>query len=462
MNSVAVKDFAATPTSGNVEFGLCASLLDYYIRVRQKSESICSLLQVEDYGIQTMPDVSPPKWHLAHTAWFFETLLLSPYLPEYQVYHPAFAVLFNSYYNSLGDQHPRSERGLLSRPTVSEVYQYRSYVDDAMAALLSNHKHPQWERIIEHTVLGLNHEQQHQELLLADIKHIFAYNPLKPVYCEISLPKVSTKVSLTSIAWLRFPAAVYEIGLCRESLTKPFIPAFEFSDNFSHDFFYDNETPGHKQYLQGYRIAPQLVTNAEYIEFIESGAYSKAEHWLSDAWIQLGNEKWQAPLYWQNIDNTWWAMSLSGFQKVDPDAPVCHVSYYEASAYAHWKGKRLPTEAEWEIAAREFAVDGNFLNDGFLQPVAFNSTFSQNKSSFQFFGDVWEWTQSPYSSYPGYQQSTGALGEYNGKFMSNQMVLRGGSCIGAVDHIRGTYRNFFFPGDRWQFSGIRLAEDFES
>jgi len=351
---------------------------------------------------------------------------------------------------------------LLSRPTVSAVYQFRSYVDDAMAALLSNHKHPQWEQIIERTVLGLNHEQQHQELLLADIKHIFAYNPLKPAYCEISLPKVSTKVSPISQAWLRFPAAVYNIGGCRENLAKPQTAAPELSDSFSYDFFYDSETPRHKQFLQGYHIAPRLVTNAEYIEFIESGAYSKAEHWLSDAWALLNNEKWQAPLYWQNIGSTWWTMSLSGFQKVDLDAPVCHISYYEASAYARWQGKRLPTEAEWEIAARDLAVEGNFVNNGYLQPIALNSTFPQNKSSLQFFGDVWEWTQSSYSAYPGYQQSTGALGEYNGKFMSNQMVLRGGSCISAVDHIRGTYRNFFFPGDRWQFSGIRLAEDFDS
>jgi ergothioneine biosynthesis protein EgtB len=411
-------------------------LFERYIRVRQESESICSALKVEDYGIQTMPDVSPPKWHLAHTAWFFETLLLKPYLPEYQCYHPKFAELFNSYYNSLGGQHPRPERGLLARPTVSEIYQYREYVDDAMAALLAHPKHPQWQDIESRTILGLNHEQQHQELLLTDIKHIFAYNPLQPVFRDIKLPRTMSSIR-RELPWLEFPAAVYDVGWQGDS------------------FAYDNESPCHKQYLQGFRLAPRLVTNGQYIEFMESGAYQNALLWLSDAWIEVSKQAWQAPLYWQKIENDWWHMTLSGLQQVDLHAPVCHVSYFEADAYARWKGKRLATEAEWELAARKYDIAGNFRDSGFLQPV----TAGVENGQHQFYGDVWEWTMSPYSPYPGYDQQRGPLGEYNGKFMSNQMVLRGGSCVTPLGHIRASYRNFFYPADRWQFSGIRLAED---
>jgi len=411
-------------------------LLEKYIQIRHDSESICSTLKVEDYGIQTMPDVSPPKWHLAHTAWFFETLLLKPYLPEYQIYHPKYAELFNSYYNTVGRQYPRPERGLLSRPTVSEVYQYRAYVDDAMAALLAHPKHPLWPEINKLTLLGLHHEQQHQELMLTDIKHIFAYNPLRPTYREIKLPPVNNVATHSDMPWLEFSAGMVEMGYSGS------------------DFAYDNELPHHKQYMQGFRLSSTLVSNAQYLEFMQDGAYENPEWWLSEAWSVITKQSWQAPLYWQKINDIWCYMTLSGLRQVDAHAPVCHVSYFEAAAYARWKGKRLATETEWEVAARETKVEGNFRDSGYLQPIAANKNNSR-----QFFGDVWEWTKSPYTSYPGYRQQHGVLGEYNGKFMSSQMVLRGGSCVSPRGHVRVTYRNFFYPADRWQFSGFRLAED---
>jgi len=416
-------------------------LLEKFIQVRHVSESICSTLKVEDYGIQTMLDVSPPKWHLAHTAWFFETLLLKPYLPEYQIYHPKYAELFNSYYNTVGRQYPRSERGLLSRPTVSEVYQYRAYVDDAMAALLAHPKHPLWPEIKKLTLLGLQHEQQHQELMLTDIKHIFAYNPLLPTYREIKLPQVNNVATCKDAPWLEFSAGMVEIGYSGSG------------------FAYDNELPRHKQYMQGFRLSSRLVSNAQYLEFMQDGAYENPEWWLSEAWSVINKQAWQAPLYWQKINDIWYYMTLSGLRQVDEHAPVCHVSYFEAAAYARWKGKRLATEAEWEVAARETNVEGNFRDSGYLQPIAANNIAANKNSNRQFFGDVWEWTKSPYSSYPGYRQQRGVLGEYNGKFMSSQMVLRGGSCVSPKDHIRVSYRNFFYPADRWQFSGFRLAED---
>ncbi|WP_417449377.1 ergothioneine biosynthesis protein EgtB [Kordiimonas sp.] len=405
---------------------------EYFTRVRAESEALCEPLELEDYGVQSMPDASPAKWHLAHTTWFYEQLILGPYQAGYQVYHSAFADLFNSYYESLGSLFTRAERGVLSRPTVAEVYRYRAYVNDAMATLLADTAHRAREEIISRTILGLNHEQQHQELLLTDIKHAFSKNPLRPAYKTLAPQKEGG--AAPPLGWLAFDAGVHEIGH-----TGP-------------GFAYDNETPRHKVYLDGYALADRLVTNGEYLEFMAAGGYEDADLWLSDAWALIREQGWQAPLYWEKSGDRWTAMTLAGLQPVDMAAPVCHVSFYEAAAYARWRGKRLPTEAEWEHAVARQAVAGNLYDADCLRPKAAGG-------SRQFFGDVWEWTASPYTEYPGYHRQSGPFGEYNGKFMSSQMVLRGGSCVTPKGHIRPTYRNFFYPPTRWQYSGIRLAED---
>jgi ergothioneine biosynthesis protein EgtB len=408
------------------------SLLDFYQQVRQLSETICQPLAIEDYVIQTMADVSPPKWHLAHTTWFFETFLLIPYLNNYQVFHPQFGYLFNSYYEAMGKRHPRPLRGLLSRPTVAEVYQYRAYVDRAMRELISlTAAQSQIESLI---ILGLHHEQQHQELLLTDIKHILATNPLRPVYLASDSDSSSKQINFEE-KWLDYPGGLYRIGHQGEG------------------FVFDNENPQHQTFLQDYYLAVRLVTNGEYLEFIEAGGYSQSEYWLSEGWTTIQTEKWQAPLYWEKIDGVWWIMTLGGMQLLQENEPVCHVSFYEADAYARFRSKRLPTEAEWEIAASNLPIRGNFLETGKLHPTAASGMTRPD----QMFGDVWEWTQSAYLPYPGYQPEAGAIGEYNGKFMCNQMVLRGGSCVTSLSHIRPTYRNFFPPSARWQFTGIRLA-----
>ncbi|WP_263975518.1 ergothioneine biosynthesis protein EgtB [Leptolyngbya sp. 7M] len=405
-------------------------LIEQYQQVRQLSEQICQPLAIEDYVIQSMADVSPPKWHLAHTSWFFETFLLVPYLPGYQVFHPQYGYLFNSYYEAVGQRHPRPQRGLLSRPTVAEVYRYRAYVDDGMRVLLSSSLDPTLEALIQ---LGLHHEQQHQELLVTDIKHILALNPLRSAY-RLDLP-ASPVPGSTKEHWLDYPGGLYSIGYA------------------GNEFAFDNESPQHSVYLQDYWLAAQLVTNGEYLEFMQAGGYSKPEHWLSEGWATVQAAQWQAPLYWEPIDGEWWMMTLAGMRPVNLDEPVCHVSFYEADAFARWRGKRLPTEAEWEVATAGVAVQGNFLETGYLHPIAAQGLTRPD----QLFGDVWEWTQSAYLPYPGFQPAAGAVGEYNGKFMCNQMVLRGGSCATPPNHIRSTYRNFFPPAARWQFSGIRLA-----
>jgi len=439
------------------------SLTRYYSRVRADTEGLCEPLVTEDYGIQTIPEVSPPKWHLAHTAWFFETFLLIPYLPGYEAFNTEFSRLFNSYYDSIGYYHPRHERGLLSRPTVKQVYDYRAYVDKHMMRLLTDSHNVERQEIIRRTILGLNHEQQHQELLLTDIKHIFAYNPLRPVY-RVEYPQsrisrergvasdpvlvdaVNNPENVSSLSrgdqsgaqqWVNFDAGVRRIG------------------NDGAGFSYDNEGPLHKVYLNSFRIATRPVTNREYIEFINDNGYRQSGLWHSEAWKKLCDEGWSAPLYWEQRDDQWHYMTLAGMQRVDNDIPVCHVSFFEAAAFARWAGKRLPTEAEWELAAQGLPVQGNFRDENHFQPQAAKSASGLQ----QMYGDVWEWTQSPYVSYPGYKQEHGAFGEYNGKFMSSQMVLRGGSCVSPADHLRATYRNFFYPQERWQFSGFRLAED---
>ena len=406
----------------------------HYNFVRSRTKEICAPLEIEDYCIQTTPEVSPPKWHLAHTAWFFETLVLKPFHRQYKTFHPLYEHIFNSYYDTIGSYHPRPERGLLSRPTVEDVYHYRDHVDHYMSQLIAQFDHPQREEIVARTTLGLNHEQQHQELLLTDIKFNFAYNPLRPAYRPTLLQPHSNVSKLT---WISFEEGLAHCGYKGKA------------------FAYDNEKPRHRTFLHAFKLASRPVTNSEYIDFINAGGYQTSEFWLSEAWKQVKTQKWHAPLYWEKREGAWQYMTLAGMKTVDLNAPVSHVSYFEAAAYARWAGKRLPTEYEWEIAAAQTPVKGNFFDRGYLQPVA----FPNDAGLTQMFGDVWEWTQSPYISYPGYQQAHGPLGEYNGKFMSSQMVLRGGSCATSISHIRPTYRNFFYPHERWQFSGFRLAED---
>lgn len=409
-------------------------LLWRYRHVRQRSEQICKPLTLEDHGIQTMPDVSPPKWHLAHTTWFFEEFLLRPLERDYQAFHPRFGYLFNSYYQTVGHMHPRPQRGFLSRPSTDEIYRYRAYVDEAMAALIASIDEDRWGDFVFRVTLGLHHEQQHQELLLTDIKHIFASNPLRPVYLSPTTPPSG---DVAPLRWRDCPAGLVRIG------------------HDGQDFAYDNETPRHRVWLDDFRLATRPVTNAEYLEFMHSGGYGRPELWLSDGWQTLHARGWEAPLYWERLDDQWWHMTLSGMQPVDLHAPVCHVSLYEADAFARWRGARLPTEAEWENAAAELPVTGNLYESGHLQPRAGETTAAGLQ---QVFGDVWEWTQSAYAPYPGFKPLAGSLGEYNGKFMCNQVVLRGGSCVTPASHIRATYRNFFYPADRWQFTGIRLAQ----
>ena len=408
------------------------TLIEGFRRIRQASEDLCAPLEIEDYGVQTMPDVSPPKWHLAHTSWFFETFLLKPYLHGYREFHLNYVRLFNSYYEQVSEYHPRPLRGLLSRPTVKQVYAYRAYVDEAMQQLLSQTAHPEWMNIESRSIIGLNHEQQHQELLLTDIKHIFACNPLRPVYRD--LPQ--TDAPAASMQWIEQAGGLVKIGATENA------------------FAYDNERPRHQVFLQPFKLASRLVTNAEYLDFINDGGYTRPELWLSEGWKAIKDGRFKTPLYWEQHEGEWWYMTLSGMQPLNPNAPVCHVNYFEADAYANWAGKRLPTEAEWESVAVSQPIEGNMRDQGYLQPQP-----GQTAGMQQLFGDVWEWTQSAYSSYPGFQPPTGALGEYNGKFMCGQYVLRGGSCVTPADHIRTSYRNFFYPADQWQFSGVRLAED---
>lgn len=408
---------------------------DYYLKVRAATVSLCVPLAVEDYVIQTMVDVSPPKWHLAHTSWFFENFLLLPYLAAYQVFHPQFGYLFNSYYETVGSFNPRKQRGFLSRPTVNETLDYRNHVDRFMEELITHADTEQWRTLAPLLLLGLHHEQQHQELLLTDIKYNFAMNPLRPAYRpHITLSTESAR----PMEWLHCLGGIRQIG-CADG-----------------EFAFDNERPRHRVFLENYRLASRPITNGEYLSFIEAGAYRDPQYWLSEGWLTVQKQQWQAPLYWEQRDNAWWMMTLSGMREVNLAEPVCHISYYEADAYARWAGKRLPTEAEWESAAGDSAMQGNFRESGVLHPLPCSPDSSKPA---QLFGDVWEWTQSPYAPYPGYLPAAGSIGEYNGKFMCKQMVLRGGSCVSPSAHLRATYRNFFPPEARWQFSGLRLAED---
>ncbi|MBL8269303.1 ergothioneine biosynthesis protein EgtB [Steroidobacter sp.] len=404
-----------------------------YTRIREASLAICSPLEVEDYVVQSMPDASPAKWHLAHTSWFFEQFLLRPLLSGYQPFQAGFEFLFNSYYQAVGPMHQRPERGLLTRPTVKEVFAYRKHVDDHILKLLDSRDEDD-DQLNPLVQLGLNHEQQHQELMFTDLKHLLSRNPLLPAYSRKPQPATEVRAS-GQMQFLTFEGGVREIGATGKH------------------FCFDNETPRHRTLVEPYALGDRLVTNGEYLEFMRDGGYRRAEFWLSDGWSTVTQEGWSRPFYWTPALDA--EFTLRGLQSLDTAAPVCHLSYYEADAFARWAGARLPTEAEWELAAESLPVRGNLLKTDMLKPLP----AGDQPGLKQMFGDVWEWTASPYSAYPGYRPLSGALGEYNGKFMCSQVVLRGGSCVTPADHVRATYRNFFYPQARWQFMGVRLARD---
>ena len=404
------------------------ALGDRYLRVRADTLRLIRDLQPEDTVIQTMPDVSPTKWHLAHVTWFFECFVLAAHRPAYTPFDERFHYLFNSYYNSAGAMHPRSRRGELSRPTLREVLDYRRYVDDAMSQMLATDDVS--EEIGKVVTLGLHHERQHQELLLTDIKHVLSRNRQQPAVVKSTTRP--TGKSPGSYTFSTGQSGVVRVGASDVS------------------FCFDNETPRHDALLHPHEIGTRLITNGEYREFIAAGAYTDAQLWLSDGWAAIQERGWNRPLYWDEALET--EFTLCGVIEIDDHAPVCHISYYEADAFARWSGCRLPTEFEWEHAADAQPLRGNLLDSNHWHPVA-----ADNGS--QFFGDTWEWTSSAYLPYPGFKPLAGSLGEYNGKFMCNQMTVRGGSCVTASDHIRATYRSFFYPDARWQFLGLRLARD---
>jgi ergothioneine biosynthesis protein EgtB len=416
------------------------SLATRYRAVRDRTEALAAVLSPEDQVVQSMPDVSPTKWHRAHTTWFFETFLLGRHgvapVEEYYGY------LFNSYYEAVGDRHPRDRRGLVTRPTVAEVADYRRRVDASMVALLESDAgdDPDTAALVE---LGLHHEQQHQELLLMDIKHVLSCNPFAPAYCDgmrDALP-TDSREPVGSNGWVHHPGGVVEVGHPGDG------------------FHFDNEGPRHQVLLQPHRLADRLVTNGEWLEFIADGAYDDPALWLSAGWHTVNEQGWSAPLYWAREDDGWCVHTLRGRAPIDPAEPVVHVSYFEADAFARWAGARLPTEFEWEAHAATRSVGGNLFDAGALHPRPVADTSAADGPLRQLFGDVWEWTSSAYAPYPRFAPAAGAVGEYNGKFMVDQQVLRGGCCVTPDDHVRATYRNFFPTASRWMFSGVRLADD---
>ena len=418
-------------------------------QIRSFTNSLCAGLEPEDYVVQSMPDVSPTKWHLAHTTWFFETFILKKFVAGYRAEIPEYAYLFNSYYNAAGDMHRRDLRGLISRPTVHDAQRYRTSIDSHIDDLLSNADEELLDQIESILVLGIHHEQQHQELLVTDIKHVFAQNPLHPVFRagtarSPSAAKLAT-ANVPPMDFIEFKQIVTEIG------------------HNGRGFAYDNEGPLHQVLIPPFALASRPVTNGEYIAFIENNGYQRPKFWLSLGWMSINEHHWEGPLYWTKRDGGWWHFTLSGFRPVDESEPVTHISYFEADAYANWAGARLPTEFEWERAAMDCPIEGNLVETELFHPVVASGVSADKPGKVrrlqQMFGDVWEWTRSAYSPYSGYRAEPGALGEYNGKFMCNQYVLRGGSCATSRTHIRPTYRNFFQPEKRWQFTGIRLARD---
>jgi ergothioneine biosynthesis protein EgtB len=429
------------------------SLTERFAAVRRFTERLCDGLATEDFVVQSMPDVSPTKWHLAHTSWFFETFILREHLRGYRPLNDGYAFLFNSYYVHAGERHCRAQRGYISRPTVAEVFEYRRYVDEHMHRLLESADGAGMATLAPLVEIGLHHEQQHQELMVTDLKHVFGVNPLRPAYRE---REAEAGRDALPLEWLGFDGGVCWIGHEGEG------------------FSYDNEGPRHRQFLQPFRLANRLVTNGEYLQFIGDGGYRRPELWLSMGWATAQENGWTEPFYWERRDGGWMLFTMSGMREVDPAEPVCHLSYFEADAYARWAGARLPTEAEWEVAAgsapspggRSGSAGGGTGNGAgrganLVERERFHPAPAEGEPGtlLQMYGDVWEWTQSQYTPYPGYRPAPGALGEYNGKFMCNQFVLRGGSCATSETHIRPTYRNFFPPDATWQFTGLRLATD---
>lgn len=412
------------------------ALLARYESTRGFTEQLCEGLELEDYVVQSMTDVSPTKWHLAHTSWFFETFILRPHSAGYVPLNATYQFLFNSYYVQAGERHCRAQRGYISRPTVRDVFAYRTHVDEHMSELLENADEQTLAHIHDLFELGLNHEQQHQELMLTDIKHVFSVNPMRPVYRNVAHSRIG---SVPAVNWTSFEAGVRYVG------------------HDGNGFAYDNEQPRHREFVEPFELASRLVTNGEYMAFMHAGGYGRAELWLSAGWDAVQQNQWTEPFYWEKRDGKWHAFTLGGMREVDENEPVCHLSYFEADALARWAGARLPSEAEWEIGVagceRE---DGNFVEAGRFHPAAATGA---GRGLQQMYGDVWEWTRSQYTPYAGFQSAPGAVGEYNGKFMCNQFVLRGGSCATSVTHIRPTYRNFFAPDVTWQFTGVRLARD---
>ncbi len=405
-----------------------AALAARYQAVRALTEMLAMPLSPEDQTVQSMPDVSPTKWHRAHTSWFFETFLLGSYAPDYSQFHPSYSYLFNSYYEAVGRRHARPDRGLVSRPGCAEIARYRRHVDGNMMKLLEGPLDPRATALVD---LGLHHEQQHQELLLMDIKHVLSLSPLDPPYVNFSPEK--TTQSGSPGGWLEHGGGQTEIG------------------RRGAEFCFDNETPSHSVLLAPFALAERLVTCGQWLEFIEDGGYHRPEFWLSDGWAAVQADGWVAPLYWEREGSQWTVFTLGGRRPLDPDEPVCHVSYFEADAFAHWSGARLPTEFEWEAVAAAQPPEGRFLDPSQPHPRA--------QEGPTWYGDTWVWTASAYLPYPGFRPAAGAVGEYNGKFMVNQHVLRGGSCVTPAGHIRSTYRNFFPPSARWPFTGVRLARD---
>ena len=406
-----------------------------YSEVRGLTTNLCETLEPEDFVVQTMEDVSPTKWHLAHTSWFFETFVIKPLDASYRPPHPRYPYLFNSYYVQAGERHCRPKRGLLSRPTVQEILDYRRHVDEAFERALVSMSQSEFRKYWPIIEIGLNHEQQHQELLLTDIKHVLSVNPLEPVYREA--PGIAGL--RLDARWVAFEDGIYHIGHDKA------------------DFHYDNEGPRHRVFLEPFSLQSRPVTVADYLEFIRDGGYQRAELWLSEGWAAVEREGWYAPEYWEELEGEWTHFTLNGMRAIDPTEPVTHVSYFEADAFARWAGHRLPTEFEWEVASRQQAIEGNFVESNRFHPSPLSERDADSKLA-RVFGDSWEWTLSHYSPYPGYKPVEGAIGEYNGKFMCNQFVLRGGSCATSRSHMRHSYRNFFPADARWQFSGIRLAK----
>ncbi len=424
------------PAWGDSAWTHAEALAERYQSIRNFTMKLCEPLEVEDYVAQSMTDASPTKWHIAHTTWFFESFVLDRFDDQYRAFHPDYCYLFNSYYNAVGDRLARPIRGLMTRPPLRDVVRYREHVDAAVTSLLARVKGPAYDRVCSLVEIGLQHEQQHQELLLTDIKHLFSRNRLHPAYRP---PAPETRVEPGPMTWVGFEEGIRRVG------------------HDGTDFAYDNELPRHRTFLDAFEVADRPVTNRQYLDFMADGGYDRPDHWLDEGWATVQKRGWTAPLYWHNTDDGWQVFTLSGLRPLNLDEPVCHVSFYEAHAFAWWAGVRLPSESEWETASAGHAIDGNFAEQGQYHPSADDHVKPDPLR--QMFGDVWEWTQSPYRPYPGYRAASGALGEYNGKFMCNQFVLRGGSCCTPVSHIRRTYRNFFHSAARWQFSGIRLARD---